>query len=103
MKLLHLLHLSYFVVFGSIQIINADCDAVRNTELMENSFGPMIMTKLADQSETIKAAFQSGLEDQNGKLQNSCKEIMDDKSQEFHQVLEMKFEDQSTKFNDRQS
>ena len=66
---------------------------------METAFGPVIVGKLQDQSEAINSAFQSGLNEQTLKLKNSCKVILEEKGEDFQQVMKEKFDETNLKLD----
>ena len=95
-----------FLVFGAIKLINATCNSAnttRNSGILESAFGPVIKTKLEDQSEEIKATFKSGLDEQFGRLETSLVEVaskIGDEEDVLKQEINAKFEDQNVKMDD---
>ena len=75
-----------FLVFGAIKLINATCNSA-NSGILESAFGPVIKTKLEDQSEEIKVSIKSGLDEQNEILEGSFKEMIDQNNEELQQVI----------------
>ena len=82
---LHLL--SYIFVLGYIHFGNACCNVTERTNVLERAFGPVITSKLEDTYGDIKASFQSGLTEQNERL-----EEMDTKLEKMDEKMDTTFE-----------
>jgi len=94
-----------------MHLVNAECNGANNSDVLERAFGPVISTRLEDQSEEIKATFKSGLGEQFGGLQSSIVEVnttlvklgedlenkVGDAEDVLKQEMNAKFEDQNVK------
>merc|ERR1712062_466055 len=69
MKVLYFSY-TFVLLLGHIHVIYGDCNAANNSDVLERAFGPVISTKLQGQSEEISASFKSGLDEQNGHLED---------------------------------
>ena len=81
-----LLLLSYIFFLGYIHFGNASCNVTDRTNVLERAFGPVITSKLEDTCGDIKASFQSGLTEQDGKIKGYIVNLV----QQFGQLLEIK-------------
>merc|ERR1712062_119764 len=113
-----LLLLSYILFLGYIHLGNASCNVTDRTNVLERAFGPVITSKLEDTCGAIKASFQSGLTEQNERLEEMDTKLenldtkfenQDEKIkgyianlvQQFGQLLEAKLQDQKEGFNQK--
>ena len=85
-----LLLYTFILTLGFVQLINANgsCNPTQNTNVLETAFGPVIVGKLQDQTEAINTAFQSGLNEQTSKLENSCKVVLEEKNEELKEKFD---------------
>ena len=95
--------------FGYMHRVNAECNLAKTTDVLERAFGPVISTRLEDQSEEIKATLRSGLGEQFGRLETSVVEVnatliklsedlvnkIEDDGDLLKQEMNTKFEDQN--------